>query len=169
MTRRALSEGAPLTWLHQAHKAATQHLPCDIDKDATGSFFVEALSVYDMAFRGYGQTIAWLSDEVDERKRVETDLRSATFDLARQRDALYAEVAKKTLELRKKIAELNHVNARLAQTNQEQSEFTYSISHDLMAPLNTIRTMLTFLAEELEDAGIEREFETLTAARTRAA
>lgn len=168
VARAALGAGAPLTWLHQAHQAAVSRLPGDTDKDASASFFVEALSVYDMAFRGYGQRIEWLTDEVDERKRLETDLRSATFDLARQRDDLDAEVAKNNQELRKKIAQLNHANARLAQTNREQAEFTYSISHDLMAPLNTIRTMLDFLSEDLEDAGIKREFETLIAAQTTA-
>ncbi len=168
IARSALGEGAPLTWLHQTHQTALLHLPRDTDTNACASFFIEALSVYDMAFRGYGQTIEWLTDEVDERKRVETDLRSATFDLARQRDDLDAKVAKNNRELREKVAQLNHVNARLAQTNQEQAEFTYSLSHDLMAPLNTIRTMLTFLDEDLENAGVDREFETLIAARTTA-
>ncbi|MEM7378817.1 MAG: HAMP domain-containing sensor histidine kinase, partial [Pseudomonadota bacterium] len=38
--------------------------------------------------------------------------------------------------------DLNRLNARLAETNREQSEFSYAVSHDLKSPINTLRMLL---------------------------
>lgn len=53
--------------------------------------------------------------------------------------------AQKTLE-----RELQAVNARLANSNQELERFAYVVAHDLQSPLRTITSMTTLLSRRLE-------------------
>lgn len=131
--------------------------------DRAEDFFLEGMAVYDMALRGYVSGTAKLRKEVTERRRVEEELRDITFELARQRDELDREVQKRTAEIQLRAEELECKNRQLTQTNQDQSNFTYALSHDLKSPINTIHCFLDVLLEDfLEDlppeaAGIIRD------------
>ena len=72
------------------------------------------------------RTTEQLKQELTERKRAEKALRFAHKDLA------------------KKAADLEAVN-------EELSEYTYVVSHDLGAPLRAIHNYADFLREDLED------------------
>jgi PAS domain S-box-containing protein len=72
------------------------------------------------------RTTEQLKQELSERKRAEEALRVAHKDLA------------------KKAADLEAVN-------EELSEYTYVVSHDLGAPLRAIHNYADFLREDLED------------------
>lgn len=163
--RAALTQDFSLSHLLQTHQNATKSLKNRDCATRCSDFFCEVLAVYDMAIRGYRHSVERLRAEVDERKRIEQDLRQATFALAKRRDELDDAVAQRTAELDKKLAELEHVNHQLRETNQEQAEFTYSISHDLMSPLNTISSMLDILEEDLPEDTDEDTLFSLDAAR----
>ncbi|MEM0943407.1 MAG: ATP-binding protein [Pseudomonadota bacterium] len=91
---------------------------------------------------------AWLettgSIEIDrppQRAPDEIDEIVASLNQAR------AEGRRAHAALADKLEELAALNARLANTNREQSEFTYAISHDLKSPANTVRMLLQELRE----------------------
>ncbi|MFY0310526.1 ATP-binding protein [Leisingera sp. D0M16] len=118
--------------------------------ERTEDFFLEGMAVYDMALRGYVSGTAKLRKEVAERRRVEEELRDITFELARQRDELDRQVQKRTTEIRLRAEELERKNRQLTQTNQDQSNFTYALSHDLKTPINTIHCFLEVLLEDFQ-------------------
>lgn len=61
--------------------------------------------------------------------------------------------------LAKKAVDLNQMNELLLQTNREQAEFTYAISHDLKSPTNTVQMLLDELSlshgRDLGDDGMD--------------
>ncbi|MEM9736351.1 MAG: histidine kinase dimerization/phospho-acceptor domain-containing protein, partial [Pseudomonadota bacterium] len=91
---------------------------------------------------------AWLEttgsiqiDRPPQRAPDEIDEIVASLNQAR------AEGRRAHAALADKLEELAALNARLANTNREQSEFTYAISHDLKSPANTVRMLLHELRE----------------------
>lgn len=118
--------------------------------DRAEDFFLEGVTVYDMALRGYVGGMASLRKEIAERRRVEQELRDITFELARQRDELDREVRKRTTEIRLRAEELECTNRQLVQANQDQSNFTYALSHDLKTPINTLYCFLEVLLEDFQ-------------------
>ena len=145
--RSALQCGVPIVTLSNIHNEAARGIcaqcPADQQRFRLEQFFLETVTVYDMAQHGYREAVTRMRDEITERKKVEEELRDATFELVRQRDDLDALVQERTLEIQRALDELHAVNARLLQANQEQAEFTYALSHDLKSPLNTISMMLS--------------------------
>lgn len=75
--------------------------------------------------------------EIEERTRAETALRAAQQQLARHADHLEAEVAARTASLREALAQLE--------------EFSYSVSHDLRAPIRAIAGYAQVLDEDHAD------------------
>ena len=61
--------------------------------------------------------------------------------------------------LQRQAEQLSQANEDLANTNREQAEFTYAISHDLKAPANTLEMLIDELADHhgkhLDDDGNE--------------
>lgn len=127
-------------------------------------FFLEVASVYDMALKGYRQNLEQLHREIEERRKAEQELRNVTVELAHQRDQLDDQVRARTQELEVQSNKLRRQNARLVQTNLEQSDFTYAISHDLKSPNNTIRMILQILAQDYGSSLDEEARSLLTAA-----
>lgn len=88
--------------------------------------------------------------EAGNRSRDELDdivvaINSAQTSNLEAITSLETEIAKRTkaqLALAEKTDDLEQTNIKLQQINQEQAEFTYSISHDLKSPINTISMLL---------------------------
>jgi light-regulated signal transduction histidine kinase (bacteriophytochrome) len=151
IARDALASGVQLAEYMEFHCATANPLlaghsyaqPC---RDRIDLFMVEFLSVYDMALQGYKNTVPQLQQEIADRLRIEAQLREKTAELAAERDKLDQLVSERTSELLLKTKDLEKTLAQLRQTNREQAEFTYAISHDLKSPSNTI----TMLSDELQ-------------------
>jgi light-regulated signal transduction histidine kinase (bacteriophytochrome) len=127
----------------------------------------------------------WLQEEVNrhkntfsELKREKTKLEDSEKKLQRHRETLEEQVAERTRKLNDKVtalnrsqkamlymiedlnsvtAELKSERRKLELSNKELEAFTYSVSHDLRAPLRAINGFSRFLVEdygpELDDEG----------------
>jgi signal transduction histidine kinase len=151
IAREALTAEVQLAEYMEFHSAAanlllTRHRHSQLCRDRIEGFMVEFVSVYDMALRGYQNTVPLLQKEISDRQRIEAMLREKTEELAAERDGLDRLVSARTRELLLKTEDLQKTLAQLRQTNREQAEFTYAISHDLKSPSNTI----AMLGEELQ-------------------
>lgn len=171
--RAALAQGVSIATMTGIHHAATRatcpQCPETEHRERLEQFFLETIAVYDMAQNGYRETVERLRAEIEERERVEDDLRHATFALARQRDHLDAQVRARTAEIESALDGLRAANGKLVQVNQEQAEFTYALSHDLKSPINTIAMMLDLLSTTPREADAQDWHEVLDAASSTAA
>ncbi len=83
----------------------------------------------------------------------------ATFFIYRQRQLLF-QIADKNKELEQRANEIERKNAELLSQNIELERFNYTVSHDLKAPLVTIKGFLGLLQKDIDaqDAeAIERD------------
>lgn len=75
--------------------------------------------------------------DISQRKRMEAELAEAHAELRRRADKLEVMVAERTENLEQTIAELESVS--------------YSLSHDMRAPLRTVHSFTQIVLEEAED------------------
>jgi PAS domain S-box-containing protein len=84
--------------------------------------------------RGDAPRILAVSMDITNRKRVESDLENAKEQLARYTRELEARVAERTAELE--------------ESNRSLESFSYSVAHDLKAPLRALRMYSKLLRDE---------------------
>ena len=157
LARAALANGVGLGDVCSLHFAAVQRAG-DNQPIATlaqlraDQIFLEVMSVYDLALRGYERAMLQLRSEIVERRLIEDQLRQTSAELKSQRDDLDTKVLLRTRELAEKAEDLEAALHSLTQTNRQQAEFTYAISHDLKSPTNTIRMLIEELALSVGEA-----------------
>lgn len=163
--RRALQNGLSFGEIGELHFSARRDFVTDRQitlstLHRSEEFFLEVTSVYDMALRGYRDTIARLQVEIEERRSVEQDLRAAAIGLTRQQELLEQRVKERTQELSLRTEALERANDELLRSNRELDDFAYIASHDLKEPLRATYNHARFLLEDyqdkLEDGGKKR-------------
>jgi light-regulated signal transduction histidine kinase (bacteriophytochrome) len=154
--RQALQCGLTLTEIGEIHYAVTrdimagQQVALSLLHRSEG-FFLQISSVYDMALRGYRDTIARLQVEIDERMRAETELHELTNALRTERDHLELRVSERTYALQMQAEKLQRSNEVLKRRNQELDDFAHIASHDLKEPLRAISNHASFLQEDCQN------------------
>jgi CheY-like chemotaxis protein len=108
-------------------------------KDTPIIFITAAFKTEDSVFQGYAAGA------------VDYIIKPVVPDILRSKVLVFVELARKTAELRRLNAKLEQQAADLAAANKELEAFSYSVSHDLRAPLRGIDGFSSMLARLYAD------------------
>ncbi|MBE9167729.1 response regulator [Pleurocapsales cyanobacterium LEGE 06147] len=92
-----------------------------------------------------------LEQEIRIRQQTETQLERSQQLLQQANQELEQKIAERTAELVYTNNQLKKINADLVCSNQELEKFAYVVSHDLQAPLRSIKMFAELLAQEYRD------------------
>jgi signal transduction histidine kinase len=92
-----------------------------------------------------------LEQEIRIRQQTETQLERSQQLLQQTNQELEQRIAERTAELVYTNKQLEKMNAELVCSNQELEKFAYVVSHDLQAPLRSIKMFAELLAQEYKD------------------
>ncbi len=119
------------------------------------SFLCHVTSFHDQAISGYRELGGMLKREVRDRRREASNQASMSEELARSRERLTFELSRSNRKLRDRTEELERINEKLMQQQEEQRSFVYSISHDLKSPANTIQSVLQMFIEDNAESDVD--------------
>jgi PAS domain S-box-containing protein len=122
-------------------------------------------AIFDVQFQGDGFD-SWFTNvcsrlgdgliviyyDISDRKAAEAKIVELNAAIAQKNVELEGLVEKRTAELQRAINELSTTNKQLEESNKELEAFTYSISHDLWAPLRSVNGFAEMLREQYQAA-----------------
>ena len=94
--------------------------------------------------------------DVTDQKLIEQDLRESRGKLETLVQARTHELANTVNQLKQEMEDRAQVSQKLEDKNAELERFAYTISHDLRAPLVTIKGFIGFLTRDIEDDDRDR-------------
>jgi signal transduction histidine kinase len=125
----------------------------DITKDPDYIF----LSNEEVAHRSEIVVPVFVGDEIRALINVESEVPTELNESDKKLIEIIALHVSSSLERIERNAEMSSLNNELERSNKELESYTYVVSHDLKAPLRSIRTFSEFLlednAEQLDDDG----------------
>jgi PAS domain S-box-containing protein len=116
---------------------------------------------FELSIQPVEEGIFVLSVDVSARKRAEDEI-------TKSNQLLEEKVKERTAELELKIKQLNESQEHIQMLNKELEAFSYSVSHDLRAPLRSIIGFSAILEEDLGNAITEGNRKTLDTIKSNA-